>query len=146
MALAEWDGEERRVARRRPSPAFVMAACAVILALAVGVSQIMTARSAASSSAASADQAASAKTAIDTASNVANRRAITIDGLKAFQAQQACANVTFARFDAAVTRAIIAEPRSAEQAEAVEALRPLAAELDSVNERCVLANPIPEGP
>ena len=139
--MAEWDGEERRVARRRPSPTFVMAACAVILALAVGVSQVLTSRSAAS-----ADQAASAKTATETASGLANRRAITLDALQAFQAQQACANVTFARFDAAVTRAIIAEPRSAEQAEAVEALRPLAAELDSVNERCVLANPIPDGP
>lgn len=125
---------------------FVMAACAVILALAVGVSQVLTSRSAASSSAASADQAASAKTATETASGLANRRAITLDALQAFQAQQACANVTFARFDAAVTRAIIAEPRSEEQAEAVEALRPLVAELDSVNERCVLANPIPDGP
>lgn len=144
--MAEWDGEERRVVRRRPSPTFVMAACAVILALAVGVSQVMTSRSAASSSAASADQAASAKTATETASGLANRRAITLDALQAFQAQQACANVTFARFDAAVTRAIIAERGSPEQTEAIEALRPLAVELDSVNERCVLANPIPDGP
>lgn len=86
------------------------------------------------------------RTATDTASNVANRRAITLDALNAFQAQQACANETFARFDAAVTRAIIAEPHTPEQAEAVEALRPLAVELDTVNERCVLANPIPGGP
>jgi len=123
-----------------------MAACAVILALAVGVSQVMTSRSAASSAAASADQAASAKTATETAAGLANRRAITLDALQAFQAQQACANVTFARFDAAVTRAIIAERGSPEQTEAIEALRPLAVELDSVNERCVLANPIPDGP
>lgn len=123
-----------------------MAVCAVIIALGVAASSVWTSRSAASSSAASADQAASAKTATETASGLANRRAITLDALQAFQAQQACANVTFARFDAAVTRAIIAERGSPEQAEAIEALRPLAVELDNVNERCVLANPIPQGP
>ena len=123
-----------------------MAVCAVIIALGVAASSVWTSRSAASSSAASADQAASAKTATETAAGLANRRAITLDALQAFQAQQACANVTFARFDAAVTRAIIAERGSPEQTEAIEALRPLAVELDSVNERCVLANPIPDGP
>lgn len=130
-----------------------MATCAVILALAVGVSQVLTSRSNADSAAASASSA-------KTSEQLVNRRAVTVEALAAMQEQNRCVQLLLADkaalqidVDQAVGVLALANRDPEQIAEARRRFQELAAREDALRPRlanvqadCFDAHPVPTGP
>jgi hypothetical protein len=120
-----------------------MAAIAILLAVTLGAIAI---RASATSTTAVNNAAVAndtANQATDAVNRLTDRRAVTVDALNAYQRQRECENETFGRFDGAVADVILAEPRSVEQAAAIERLAPIREDLRAIKQRCIDPNPLP---
>jgi hypothetical protein len=73
---------------------------------------------------------------------LANRRPLTADALGAFQRQSKCADLAKVEWMATLSNALLQPPDSPEQAQAIEKLRPVLADLETVAQRCYDENPV----
>lgn len=77
---------------------------------------------------------------------ISNRRSVTIDALAASAEQNECTDRVKVEWMLALTYALLEEPDSVAQQDAVQRLRPVARDLETVPERCYADNPIPVQP
>lgn len=77
--------------------------------------------------------------------DLTSRRNVTVDALSVSADQQSCVNRTTAEWQLGITRALLADPRSPEQAAAIEAMRPIAEALETIEQRCFADQPVEPG-